>query len=388
MKGKNVLYIGGFELPDKNAAAHRVLSNGKIVKELGHEVFYMGISNDPECNLDVIKTKSIKDYGADYQTKYPTSKKEWLHYLSSISAVVSVIKSENIDVIIAYNYPALSLFKLNKYCKKNEIKLVADCTEWYVAEGNFVYRIIKGLDSFFRMRIIQPKLDGLIVISNYLFNYYSKKNKNIILVPPLVDLEDKKWKQSKENNKNNDTCSFIYAGSPDGKTKDHLGKIISAFKDVKKEFKFNILGITAEKYEEIWSDTPIPNSLKESIHFYGRVSNSEVIKRLKESDFSIFIREENLITKAGFPTKFVEAISAGTPVLSNKCSNIEEYLIDGVNGFFVDISNVSTLTSSLDFVLNCNRDKMEEMKLNCIKHNKFNYLEYNNEFKGLLDFKA
>ena len=31
MEKGTILYIGGFELPDKNAAAHRVLSNGKIL---------------------------------------------------------------------------------------------------------------------------------------------------------------------------------------------------------------------------------------------------------------------------------------------------------------------------------------------------------------------
>ena len=33
-KGR-VLYAGGFELPDRNAAAHRVLNNAKILKALG-----------------------------------------------------------------------------------------------------------------------------------------------------------------------------------------------------------------------------------------------------------------------------------------------------------------------------------------------------------------
>ena len=33
-----IIYIGGFELPDKNAAAHRVLGNAKILRELGYKV--------------------------------------------------------------------------------------------------------------------------------------------------------------------------------------------------------------------------------------------------------------------------------------------------------------------------------------------------------------
>ncbi|MDX1828789.1 MAG: glycosyltransferase [Lutibacter sp.] len=384
MKHKNVLYIGGFELPDKNAAAHRVLSNGKILNELGCKMFYMGISHNEECDRNILKTKEVKNYGIDYKVKYPNSKIAWFNYLYNISSIVSLIEDNDIDLIIAYNYPALSLFKLYKYCRKQKIKLISDCTEWYVPQGNIFFKIIKGLDTFFRMRVIHPKLDGLIVISKYLNNYYSNKNKNIILVPPLIDLNDLKWNQ--KINYNNPVCSFIYAGSPDSKAKDHLGKIISAFKGVNKEFNFSILGITLEDYNKIWQDSPIPSSLNEKIKFYGRVSNIEVIKNLKKADFSIFIREDNLITKAGFPTKFVESITAGTPVLSNKCSNIDDYLIEGENGFFLDISDVSTLTNSLNFVLNQSRDLIDEMKLNCKKYSRFNYLEYKDDFMRLLSF--
>ena len=40
-----ILYVGGFELPDKNAAAHRVLSNGKLLRDLGYEVSFVGITH-------------------------------------------------------------------------------------------------------------------------------------------------------------------------------------------------------------------------------------------------------------------------------------------------------------------------------------------------------
>ena len=43
---KKVLYLGAFELPDKNAAAQRVISNGKLLREMGFEVTYVGISKD------------------------------------------------------------------------------------------------------------------------------------------------------------------------------------------------------------------------------------------------------------------------------------------------------------------------------------------------------
>ena len=115
-KNKNVLYVGGFELPDLNAAAHRVLANGKILNKLGYEVFYMGISHNKDCNIDVLKTIESENYGIDYKVKYPNNKIQWFNYLSNISNIVRIIELNNINIIIAYNYPALSLYRS---CRQN-----------------------------------------------------------------------------------------------------------------------------------------------------------------------------------------------------------------------------------------------------------------------------
>ena len=41
-----IIYMGNFALPDKNAAAHRVMINGKIFKDLGYRVAYLGVTRD------------------------------------------------------------------------------------------------------------------------------------------------------------------------------------------------------------------------------------------------------------------------------------------------------------------------------------------------------
>ena len=38
-----IIYMGNYELPDKNAAAHRVMNNGKIFTALGYQAAYLGI---------------------------------------------------------------------------------------------------------------------------------------------------------------------------------------------------------------------------------------------------------------------------------------------------------------------------------------------------------
>lgn len=387
MNHKKILYVGGFELPDKNAAAHRVLANGKILNALGHEVFFMGVSISKIYETDVLKTASLRNYGTDYKVTYPDNKIDWFRYLSNVTNVLKIIEINNIDTIIAYNYPALQLYKLFKYCKKNNIKLISDCTEWEISNGGILFRAIKNLDTYFRMKIIQPKLNGIIAISGFLFNYYSAVNRNVIFVPPLIDKSDPKWEIDKIEAKNNKLRTIIYAGRP-GHNKDFLGKIIQALiilkKSTKIDFLFEIMGITLDEYNFIWKDAKLPDEMAENIKFHGKVSNSIVIQRLKEVDFSIFIREDNLKNRAGFPTKFVESFAAGTPVLTNKLSDISQFLDEGKNGFYLNISSNSELSKSIETALSLNRSDIDIMKKKCSENFKFNYEEYISEFQKLI----
>ena len=178
---KNILYIGGFDLPDKNAAAQRVISNSKAFRKIGYNVFLLGLGKVSEIfEFDGFKCKN---------RQYPQNLLQWFEYLFSIRCIKHFIKGYNPQVIVAYNYPAFALFFLIKYCKKNNIKIIADCTEWYNVKGCSVTSLIKRIDVKIRMSMVHTQLNGVICISRFLYNYYIGKV-NSILLPPLVDLEE------------------------------------------------------------------------------------------------------------------------------------------------------------------------------------------------------
>ncbi len=63
-----------------------------------------------------------------------------------------------------------------------------DSTEWYDCKRfSVLKKIVKKIDTSYRMRFVQKRLDGIIVISSYLQNFYIKQK--TILIPPLVDLK-------------------------------------------------------------------------------------------------------------------------------------------------------------------------------------------------------
>lgn len=384
MNKKNILYVGGFELPDKNAAAQRVIGNAKVLKELGYNIFFLGVNKDKEYNSSLDKSNNFNGF-TYYEEKYPKSKKRWIEHLASIKNVEYIIKNKldnKIDIIIAYNYPAIALLKLKKYGEKNHIKIISDCTEWYSANsGNLIFRIIKWMDTTVRMRLIQPKLDGVIVISEYLENYYKNKCKTCV-IPPLVDLNDKKWE--KIDVINNNEVNLIYAGSPGTKkrknAKDRLDILIEyLFKLNMYNFKFHIIGVTKEEYVSIFNEQKEKlNIMKDKVVFYGRLPHEKCIEQVKKSDFVIFTRNDDRVTKAGFPTKFAEAISAGIPVITNESSDLNKYLFNGENVFFIDLKNERDTINLLENILQININEINSMKKNIKKSRCFDYREYKN----------
>ena len=381
MSKGTILYVGGFELPDKNAAAHRVLSNGKAIRELGYDVVFVDIDKTLRFDEDISTTyRNIQGFDC-WSIPYPEKINDWLSFLTSIRFINKIEnKYKDIKAIIAYNYPSIALYNLKKYCAKHDIKILADCTEWYSTKGtNLLFMIIKGIDSFLRMRIIQKRLDGLIVISSYLENYY-KNNRNILRVPPLVDINEEKWNVY-QSNIPYDKLKFVYSGSP-GKNKDKINKLVEVLYSLKEytNYEFKIIGLTIDGYLDYYPEhKEMLQALGNRIVFLGRLSHQKSIEELKQSDFSIFIRERNRLTNAGFPTKFVESTSCGIPVITTKTSDLEMYMWDGFNGFYLD-EDISESVSKIKEILQLTKDEVSKLKINCVNSSDFNFKSYVGKF--------
>ena len=372
---KTVLYIGGFILPDKNAAAQRVIANSKIFKELGYNVSLVGLSHETSgCDV----TFEYAGFNC-VNLKYPKSAKEWYNYLFTICLYKKYIDKIKPEIIIAYNHPAVSLKKLLKYDKARGIKTLTDCTEWYEPEGNVFFKTLKKWDVNYRMTRVQPSLDGIIVISRFLESYYN--GSKTLLLPPLVDKKEEKWKIEPVAE---ERLNLIYAGST-SKQKDRLDIIINLLSKIcekeKIDLSFKILGLSKEQYVTIYNPS---DQLPEFVVFKGRVCHTEVIRELKSSDFQIFFRPNNLVNTAGFPTKFVETISAKCLALTNRSSNLDDYLVEGENGFWIDQANEDSIYSSLLKALLIPKDELIRIK-NSINDDIFDYRNYVEKTKMFIE---
>ena len=81
---KTIIYIGGFILPDKNAAAHRVVANAKIFRDLGYRVVLIGVSE--QMKQGILECPPYLDDIYMYSIPYPQSSWEWAKYNFDITS--------------------------------------------------------------------------------------------------------------------------------------------------------------------------------------------------------------------------------------------------------------------------------------------------------------
>ena len=371
----NILYVGFYSLPDKDAAANRVVNNAKALRDVGHRVWFLDEQQD--CVNNIIETKHDVLGFQSWSALRPNGFKGLLKKMTSIKNITTVVEEiKNLDVIIVYNYPSIALIKLTKYCRKHNIKIAADCTEWYSGKDyNFPMNVLSAGDSFLRMRLAQKKLDGIICISSFLCNYY-RKCKNIVFVPPRVDKREDKWISDTyafDRNKLN----LIYTGNL-GKSKETFLPIIEAIDEAvnKERIVFRVVGATKEEFLQICPNAEERiNNMKDSVVFYGRVSHTESLKVLSSSDYIIFLRDRNRVTMAGFSTKFVEALSCGTPVITTNTGDIMRYVNELDCGYIVDNEH------PLGTLLNNDIVELKAKKFSITNTDLFDYRQYISVFE-------
>lgn len=397
MNGKPVIvYVGAFELPNKNAAAHRVVSNAKIFRELGYQVVLLGV--DKKIRMDKLSVVKSDDYfGFDcWATSYPSKLRTWFSHIINFSSLKFLIEthySKRVVCVINYNHPAISQYRTLQYCRQNHIKHVADITEWYdTSAGPFLWRIVKKLDTALRMRWVNYIEDGLITTSPYVTDLYNDKQKSIVQLPTLFDC--KEMSDFKTRVERDDTLKFCYVCSPltpkmvnkkRSNLKERLDEIIIIFHSLHNQghlLRLDVYGNTQEEYLDVFPEhTNILESLKAVVCFHGLTNNSVVRHKISDADFTIFIRDENRITKAGFPGKLAESISLGTPVLTNDMLNLSEFR--GLD--YLVLAKRGAESASLKGLLELTAEDKKELKERCFDSHLFDFHVYNKRVRCFFD---
>jgi len=388
---RTIIYTGSFRFPDGDAAAARVLGIGKALRFAGHRVFYAGWEEcervqdrqaDGRYVYEGFTYKSI----SELRYKEISPIRRLFGYLRRGSNTVKWLKTlniSNISTIIAYNGGSFFLLRLANLCKKHNIQLIVDCTEWYeprhLVGGRFG---LVRIDDEIRMRVINQRIGRIIPISSFLEKYYFKKGCRVLRIPPLVDLNESKWMIDNRiiSSNPNKQLQLAYAGDP--AKKDLLGNVlkgIAALKDEGITVELHLAGPTYQSVAAcLGSEHLILDKLANGIVYYGRIPQSAVPGFLASSDFTILLRPRMRYAQAGFPTKIVESLAAGVPVITNRTSDLNEFIQDGKEGILLTDYSQSAFVDGIKRAISLTQDQREAMRYNAryLAEKAFDYRGY------------
>ena len=257
--------------------------------------------------------------------------------------------------------------RLLAYCKKRNIPVIIERVEWQDIKDQSLI-----IDRMIRMRIIERdirttdfKANGIIAISDYLYNHYNGMNR--ILIRPLFD--DKKMTGlSRINDSKSSIIKLVYAGSL-GSSKDIILPAIQAVKSINKESGKNLvlLDLVGDINEAFIKKQQNDNWSYYGIKVYGRKSHVETLEIVKSADFSLLLRENRRYAKAGFSTKFAESMLLGVPVICTKVGGSDSVVNDNVNGILLNDNLESTLKKKLLYLLGLSYAEKTYLKENAYK---------------------
>jgi len=377
-----IIYVGNYSFPERDAGAARVLGIGKALRECGYDVIFAGDGGIVPSGEEQGRPEDRQADGGfafqgfryrrtgDYRP-WPRSRLGKLpRYLSLGSGCLKWLRSTDltdVSAIIAYHGTSAFLLRLRSLCRRHNIALIADCTEWFDPRqlGCSRYGVL-WWDNEVRVRLLNTRIGHVIGISSFLEQYYRAKRCHVIRVPPLVDGEDAMWHTRVRNTSDSGVLRLVYAGVP-GK-KDLLDNAIKGVRMLRREglpVVVDLVGPTRENISALLArDAGCLDELGAALRCHGRVPQHLVPQRLAEADYSFLLRPNLRYAQAGFPTKLVESLSAGVPIITNATSDIAEYVRDGKEGILLDGYTPEAFVAGLRRILSMPRQEWHAMSEN------------------------
>lgn len=360
----HVVYVGPFSFPNGGAAARRILGNAQAIQQAGFSVVVAcGQTRGADQGPLVHQGVEVISLGERTSEHLPRFLKHFSYINMGEKTVAWLDGLQELPyAIVLYSGYTPYLLRLIPWAKKNGVKLIFDAVEWYDPES-FLGRFSPyQLNIEFAMRSLLPKARNIISISSYLHDYYVKQGCSSLIVPPTLDVRNTACRM--EARSSDGPLKLVYAGSP-GK-KDLLGDILEAVFRLRSagfDLRLSVAGITASqgaRYDSVKRRSS--SELDAAVDFKGVLGHSDSIDLVKNADFSVLLRHDARYSRAGFPTKFVESLAVGTPVIANLTSDLGRYMRNGETGFVCHGTSASDFEAALRKALSVSQKAHMEMR--------------------------
>lgn len=381
--------------PRKDASANYIYSLAKCLQTIGYKV--MIVSRGQNHKEDWCEAEQSYAYrGVCYDNIGERPKKfseSVLRYFYESRQTLNKLRKNSIaegDCIFLYSINYFYIRDIYKYAKREGIILYTCITEYH---QSFQYKQGRLNPVFwlermgFRLGI--PINKKVIVISQYLQNYFNKLNCKTFVLPPLVDVDEYKT----EVNKRGETefCNIIYSGNPSGKDDMNVmaRAILRANKGNKGKIRFHITGCSEKTMKKICNLTSAEwDELKNYICIYPWMEYEELIKLYWSMDFLLLARHKNRVTLANFPSKVPELMTCGIiPIVSDVGDYTQLYIKDQQNGIVFQNCTIEDCTEAIERAVQLTEEKRRILSQNAqmMIKDKLDYHVWGEKIKEFLE---
>jgi glycosyltransferase involved in cell wall biosynthesis len=386
-----IAYVGPFLFPWGQPGSRRVCGIARSFADAGYDVVIGSGGAEPSqpTNLDEgeepgsITYLGLGEVPAPGTSLVDKSLQLFMHWGTKTVAWLDAQPNKPSHIVL-YGGSAQYMFRLLPWCKRNNVPLIVDVVEWYDAShmaGGFFGPF--HISAKIALRYYYPKCDGIIAISSYLAEHYRQHGCTVVTVPPTLDVKNHSLIFN-EKDTDQSRLTLVYAGTP-GK-KDLLTNVIRGIAQIDadgRRVRLLVMGPTLEQVKQLLNGSEPPAF----VQVLGRIPQTEVAKIVQQSDFSVLLREPLRFAQAGFPTKFVESMTNGTPVMANLTSDLGRHLHDGVEGLVCRDHSASAFAETLQRALILTPAQLQDMCYAARKQaeSSFDFHTYTDSLSNFLD---
>lgn len=213
------------------------------------------------------------------------------------------------------------------------------------------------------------KMDGFVLLTEAMNSVINKQNKPYIVMEGLVDSNMVETSNTLENKYNKNVA--IYAGAI--RAQYGLKNLIEGFHDYKNDNSELWIYGAGDYVPEVEKICKVDSRIK----YFGIVPNSKVVIEETKATLLVNPRPVNQeFTKYSFPSKNMEYMVSGTPILTTKLPGMPNEYYDYL--YLIDGNSKKDITDSLDKVFKLNKNDLHKKGLeakNFVLKNKSNVVQ-------------
>lgn len=368
-----ILFVGGLFSPKQQK---EVQENSIAMPNMAANVHQWNIVRGLQGKIDIINPLFLGNYPKEYK-KIFIPRKCWAHQKNSHNVSPSTInlfgikqihrmftlskeimkwlkKNHEDSVVVVYSMNTSFLYSLKIAIRLSKIKIpvcliVPDLPYFYINNKgkNKIYRLLKKIDWKLMLRGLK-KIDGFVLLTEQMKDMLGIADKPYIVSEGICSMD------KMNTYKNIEEKSFTYTGTLD-KEFGVIELVKNFLQCAEKEWILNIAGGgNAQKEIEKYAKQD------SRIHFYGVVSNEQA--KALQCKSRILINPRNSkeeFTKYSFPSKTMEYLKAGRPVLMYHLAGIpKEY--DEYLQYFEDTTDVA-FRKGMVSIMNKSNEELDEI---------------------------